>query len=757
MSVLACILSALAAACVYAGAAHVAAGVRRPFRAAHLTFAALALLVALHAIFHIGLYAAQNATEYLAATRAANLAGTFALALIPWLVHFYAAERTRWRPAFISGLYVLCVSLYELIPGPLARSPLQLRQVALPWGEYATVHQLAQLSGAVWLFWAVNVLCFGYVATLSVKLHQRGRRLQAIGLIASVALLMASLFGNSLVLTGRLDSLFLGEFGFVALVLVMMLSLNSDDGYRTLVAQAPAGIFLSTAAGRIIEANRSGCAMLGFTQREIRRLRIADLAAPEAPPGMRRNDALPDTPMRCEQRLRRKDGATFIADVSAQVLVDGRMLHIVRDVTEHTRVHSALRLLAESGPVGDHAAFAARCVETLVRAFDVRHALIGVLDERRATVQTLAVFGPAGGVDGFEYAKLAAPCAELGEARRSLFLRDPAQRFPQHAPFAHHKVAAYLGAAILDTQGAAIGVVEIWDETPFSASVESHRILEVFAQRIGAEIERAAADEDVRRLTSTLEARVAARTAELAQVNKQLEAFSYSVSHDLRAPVRAVSAYAQLLLESSEALDANSRSYVQRVQSAANQMSELINGLLTLATLSNQPLQSEPVDLTVLARETVSGMLEREPSRCIEFVCADSLVVLADRLTISVVLTNLLENAWKYSSHVPHARIELGSRREHGETIYYVRDNGVGFDMQHARHLFEPFRRLHSAREFPGCGIGLSTVANIVHRHGGRVWAQSAPGRGATFSFTLASPALDVADDERALSPAVSG
>jgi light-regulated signal transduction histidine kinase (bacteriophytochrome) len=315
-----------------------------------------------------------------------------------------------------------------------------------------------------------------------------------------------------------------------------------------------------------------------------------------------------------------------------------------------------------------------------------------------------------------------------------------AEQFPEHAPFAGFTSGAYLGAAILSSAGTVTGVVEVWNETPFVVGPGSQQILETFAHRIGAELERAAADRGLRELTATLEARVAARTSELARANEELEAFSYSVSHDLRGPVRAVDAHAAMLLEEAEAvLDAGARRHVDRIAQAARRMRDLINGLLQLAQLSHQPRTLQIVDLSHLATHAIELLQERERGRHVEFVCTPGVRANTDPTAANVVLTNLIENAWKYSSRAAHARIEFGVEHEDNGAIYFVRDNGAGFEMQYAKRLFKPFQRLHATGDYPGSGIGLATVDRLIRRLGGRVWAESAPEQGATFYFTFGS------------------
>jgi len=240
-------------------------------------------------------------------------------------------------------------------------------------------------------------------------------------------------------------------------------------------------------------------------------------------------------------------------------------------------------------------------------------------------------------------------------------------------------------------------------------------------------------------LLRSLEERVAARTAEYAELNRQLESFAYSVSHDLRAPVRAVGAFSSVLLnEHASQLSTEARRHLDRIISAARHMNELIEGLLQLAKVSHQALHRESLDLEQIVRTTLQRLRDRETERNVELVFKDLPRVRADHRLLSIAIQNLLENAWKYTSRRAHARIEVGCDTQSDRVVFYVKDNGAGFDMQFAEHLFEPFRRLHSAKEFSGTGIGLATVARVVERHGGQIWAQAAPDAGATFYFTLA-------------------
>lgn len=280
------------------------------------------------------------------------------------------------------------------------------------------------------------------------------------------------------------------------------------------------------------------------------------------------------------------------------------------------------------------------------------------------------------------------------------------------------------------------------DVTSHATTFEGREARLVVARDIGqqlrAELEEERQRQQLERQAEELERRVAERTAQLTAVNGELEGFTYSVSHDLRAPLRAIDGFSLALLEDrGDALDERGRHYLERVRAATQRMGLLIDDLLALSRVGRAPVERREVDLAELARHVLAELQEAEPERVVETVVPPTLPVAADRSLMSVLLHNLLANAWKFTSRTEGARIELGVERRDGEIAYTVRDNGAGFDMRYAEQLFAPFQRLHSVDEFPGTGVGLATVRRIVQRHAGRVWAEGEVGRGATFHFTL--------------------
>jgi light-regulated signal transduction histidine kinase (bacteriophytochrome) len=242
------------------------------------------------------------------------------------------------------------------------------------------------------------------------------------------------------------------------------------------------------------------------------------------------------------------------------------------------------------------------------------------------------------------------------------------------------------------------------------------------------------------KLNEELEYRVQERTAQLEAANKELEAFSYSVSHDLRSPLRSINGFSQALLEDySDDLEEQAQHYLQRVIAASQKMASLIDDMLTLSRLTRNEMSLKPVHMSDLVLEITTQLEQREGTeREVEFVVAPDVVVQADIHLIRIALGNLLDNAWKFTAKQPLACIEFGIEPQpDGQTAYFVRDNGAGFDMAYSEKLFGAFQRLHTLAEFPGTGIGLAIVQRVIRRHGGQVWAEGSVGEGATFYFTL--------------------
>lgn len=249
--------------------------------------------------------------------------------------------------------------------------------------------------------------------------------------------------------------------------------------------------------------------------------------------------------------------------------------------------------------------------------------------------------------------------------------------------------------------------------------------------------ERREAEEEVKKLNRELERRI----SDLEEVNNELESFSYSVSHDLRSPLLGIQGFSQLLVEDySNVLDSRGTDFLQRVISSGKRMSQIIESLLALSRVSRVEMHHEDVDLSEMALAISDELSQRYPECHVDLSIGKRIVVRGDARLLRIVMENLLSNAWKYTSKQPNPRIEFGMlKQKDGTRVYYVRDNGAGFNMDQAGRLFAAFERLHSPDEYPGTGVGLATVQRIINRHGGRIWAESEAGKGAVFYFTVST------------------
>jgi PAS domain S-box-containing protein len=421
------------------------------------------------------------------------------------------------------------------------------------------------------------------------------------------------------------------------------------------------------------------------------------------------------TPGFYEVRAVRKDGSQFLMEVDATTfLVDEEMftLAVVRDVTEYKKAQTALAMSEER-----FSKVFAMCPESIVIArfqdgvyVDVNEAFLKMTGYRREDAVGRTRTDLRFWAD---------------ETDLKLFLKalTAKGRIRGH-DMRYRTKTGKIRDGLVSSE-----MVEI-DGVPHSLSF----VVDVTRKRV--------AERKLQRAHAELEKRVAARTAELQTAIEEIESFSYSVSHDLRAPLRTLDGFSRILLEDySESLDEEGRYTLTRICEAAGRMGLLVDSLLALGRINRAELRRHPVDLSAMAEDVVRKLREEEPERSVVTVIAPQLRVVGDPVLLRSMMENLFGNAWKYTSKKPEARIEFGRCKRGQLDAFFVRDDGAGFDMAHAGDLFGTFRRLHSESEYSGIGVGLATVRRIVRRHGGEIWAEAAPGQGATFYFTIETEA----------------
>ena len=485
----------------------------------------------------------------------------------------------------------------------------------------------------------------------------------------------------------------------------------SESRFRRLVDSGILGIVLSDMTGNITEANDAFLSIVGYSREDLMAGRVS--GATLNPPERETTDAAARIQLRergvahpWEKELVRKDGKR-VPIMNGVVMLDestDESMAFVLDLTE--------RKLAEAAGRESEA----RKTAVMEAALDA----IVLMDHEG----TITEFNPAA-ERTFGYSCAEAIGKPLAELLVPASLRD------------RHKEALRL---YLDTgAGAILGKrVEVpalrKDGSEFPAEVAVVRIQSQGAPMFTGYVR------DITDRRQAAEAEMLRREKEAAEeANAELQAFSYSVAHDLRAPLRAINGFSSVLAaEYADRLDDQAKDYLRQIASGAERMAELIDALLSLARLVRIEPRREAVDLTRVAHEVMGQLHDRDPRRELDFVAQEGLVVRGDPQLLRVVLDNLLGNAWKFTSKRAQTRIAFGREDVAGERAYFVRDNGAGFDQTFVEKIFAPFERLHSETEFEGTGIGLATVQRIVRRHGGRVWAEGVENHGATFRFTLA-------------------
>lgn len=415
------------------------------------------------------------------------------------------------------------------------------------------------------------------------------------------------------------------------------------------------------------------------------------------------------------------------------------------DITQEKRRERLLREIAEGLVVQSSEDFFGAMVQHLAHAIEADRVMVCELVDGH-TLQELATWRDGALQAGRRFDLSGTPCERISVERRALVIDS---QLPEHFPAStwirESGFQAYMGYSMQDDDGSVIGLVCAYWCRPLPAGTEDQTLFSIFTSRAHAELLRMRRDREIQALNESLERRVLERTAELNKLNAELDSFAYSVSHDLKSPLRSINGFTQLLRESMQArMTQDDAQLLDRVVAATHRMEALITDLLALARVSQGPLERRPVDLSALAHGILAQLRQQFPSRRIQARVEPGLTAFCDARLVNIALENLLSNAVKYTQNQPEAAIHFGQvpgtgTAEFPTPGYFVRDNGMGFDMAWADKLFKPFQRLHMPEKRPeGAGIGLATVHRIIERHGGEITGEGRPGQGAEFRFTLA-------------------
>ncbi len=492
----------------------------------------------------------------------------------------------------------------------------------------------------------------------------------------------------------------------------------ADSNFRLLFTGNPLPMWvydLETLA--FLEVNDAAVTRYGYSHQEFLQLRISDIRPQEDNQRLLADVRQPRPALQhsAEWRHRLRDGRLIDVEITSHTLeFRGRpaALVVVHDVTDRKQAEAALRRSE------------ARKAAILESALD---SIVTIDCEGR-----VVDFNPAAErTFGYKFGEVAGrPIAEL--------IIPPDLRQAHRNGLARYRLTGK--HVVLNRRIELRAMRSDGSEFPVELAITSlgEDDKPMFTAYLRDISDRKRAEQELLRLNAELEERVRQRTAELEAAADELKAFSYSVSHDLRAPLRAIDGFSQMLLEDhGGALDDDARALLDRVRGASRRMAELIDDLLTLSKLTQAEMVWQPIDFTALARAIAEDLARTDPSRKVTFRIDEGMVAIGDQRLLRVALENLMSNAWKFTGHTAEPIIEIGRLAGTEGDVFFVRDNGAGFDMNYAHKLFGVFQRLHSVRDFPGTGIGLTTVQRVVHRHGGRVWADAAVNCGATFYLTL--------------------
>ena len=509
---------------------------------------------------------------------------------------------------------------------------------------------------------------------------------------------------------------------------------ESDTRYRALFETALDGMLIGLPDNTLLDANPAACAMTGYAREEIGGLHVSKLFRAEdlAAKPLRRD--LGQSWSMIERVLARKDGGALHVEIAAGPMPDGNVLAMMRDITERKRNEMLLMNIARGVSAEVGGAFFESLVRHLASELEADFAFIGeVMPDGR--MHTLALLADGAMAPNPDYA-IAGSMSEraLAERRTVVFSSGVREQFPHNVEMRKNAVEAYVGTPLFAADGSALGVLAVAHRKPVEREHFWASMIEIFGARAAAEIERERAEALVRRTNESLEQVVRARTAELEQANRDLESYNYSISHDLRQPLNAIVGFADLLRERVSGAD--DAEWVGEIESNAARMEQMIEALLRLARAGRGAITRKPVDSRALVESVLRDLSVAAPLAA-EVSLGELPTATGDEVLLRQVWVNLIGNALKYSRYAAAPRVEIDGRRRAGGVEFTVRDNGVGFDMRQAARLFGAFQRLPSALEFEGSGVGLAIVERVVRRHGGTISAESTPGEGASFRFTL--------------------
>ena len=503
--------------------------------------------------------------------------------------------------------------------------------------------------------------------------------------------------------------------------------------YFDLYDLAPVGYFTLNDKGLILEANLTAANLLGVARgtlvlQPLSRFIVRD----DQDIYYRHRKLLLETGSTqvCEVRMLRADAAPFWTRMEASTRQDSESAEtvyraVMSDITESKQMEETLLFLLQSGYSGED--FFVSLARYLAQSLSMDYVCIDRLLGDKLTAQTVAIYFDGKFEDNVEYALKDTPCGDVVGKTICCFPRDIRHLFPQDVILQEMAAESYVGCTLWSSKGQPIGLIAVISRKHLANPRPAESILKLVAMRAAGELERRQAEMALK-----------AHHLQLEAANKELESFSYSVSHDLRAPLRAIDGFSRIILKQQwDKFDENTRRQFNLIRDNTKMMEILIDNLLTFSRVISNNMTVSEINMDKLATEVWKELSAANQKRKLEVKITDIMPGFGDRTLIKQVLLNLFSNAVKFTKNQKPGIIEMSSYKEGEKVVYSLKDNGAGFDMEYYDKLFGVFQRLHSSEEYEGTGVGLAIVQRIIHRHGGRAWAEGKVDEGATFYFTL--------------------
>jgi len=753
--------------CIASAIFHAYAAFTRPFSRVHFYFFLTVFGIAFFELFHLRAFKSPDQETYLFNLRLEWCAILLFSTFLPWFIREYCTIKAKIYEVAFSAIMSLGVIVNLVQENTLQYSSLQSFKTVEVYKDLQLTYVTGD-AGVVFCFVAAAIFLSFLLTTVRLYKHYITTRSKTSLIMSlSTVLLIVTGFQGVMVRMEVIDGIHLGPFGIMAMVITMSLALirelalamrESEFRYRSLVEQSPFSFHLLSPNGNTIRVNHAWEKLWEISGDDLLSRNILEdefLAEKGILPYLDSGNIgqaaeIPAKKFVLPAGENHQSAEKWIHGYIYPIKNEkGNVQEVVlqhEDISEKKRLEDAFRAAASvfsedfgSSPFNNLAA-------TITKLMDIEHVLIAQLDpNNHRRLKSLAFCRQGNSLDNVEFSIDNSPLDNIF-ANGNLLINFKNVSILPHSFFCCFKIKSLMARALVGAESHPLGIMLLFDSRPFNHIDSLQAVVDIFSVRAAAEIERNNAYQLMIEQQAHLQELVDLRTKELTSANKELEAFSYSVSHDLRAPLRSISGFATILKEDfKNLLNADAFRYINRIQQNSNYMSELIDDLLQLSRVSRFNIIRSQVNLSQLFSESVKKQQELDPRPNAKIKIETDIIVTGDRNLLGIAIDNLVSNAWKYTSKTANTNIECGQKILNGFPTYFIKDNGAGFDMKFYHKLFTAFNRLHSSEDFQGTGVGLATVFRIISRHNGKIWAEAKPNTGAVFYFTLQTNATNMA------------